>query len=72
MTIVYGSDAAALGRGWDARLEFRDARTGRGEDRGVAGLWLVEANDAMIDTAPCGERLCGIRDAALRCFVSAI
>jgi hypothetical protein len=72
MIIVYGSDAAASGGGWDAKLEIRDARTGRGEDRGVAGLWLVEANDAVIDTAPFGERLCGIRDAALRCFVSAI
>lgn len=72
MIIDYGSDAAALGGGWEAKLEIRDARTSRGDDRGVAGLRIVEANDAVIDTAPCGERLGGIRDAALRCFVSAI
>jgi uncharacterized protein (DUF2147 family) len=34
--------------------------TTRGADgAGIAGLWLVEARDAVIDIQPCGERLCG-------------
>jgi uncharacterized protein (DUF2147 family) len=25
----------------------------------IAGLWLVEAQDAVVDIEPCGDRLCG-------------
>ena len=38
----------------------------------LPGSGLSKPTTAVIDTAPCGERSCGIRDAALRCFVSAI
>jgi uncharacterized protein (DUF2147 family) len=34
--------------------------TARGADGvGIAGLWLVEARDAVVDIEPCGDRLCG-------------
>ena len=42
-----------------APLAFLPADAGAGNAGGIAGLWLVEAKDAVIDIAPCGERLCG-------------
>ncbi|HEV2551184.1 MAG TPA: DUF2147 domain-containing protein [Stellaceae bacterium] len=39
-----------------APLAFVPAAARAGD---IAGLWLVEAKDAVIDIAPCGERLCG-------------
>jgi uncharacterized protein (DUF2147 family) len=29
------------------------------DGQAIAGLWLVEAKDAVVDIQPCGDRLCG-------------
>ena len=42
-----------------ASLALLPASARAGNSGGIAGLWLVEAKDAVVDIAPCGERLCG-------------